>query len=112
MSVPLTLRPVSDSSLEVKESPVTQSPDGQIIYALTTTNIGSSPSSALVTAKNLTTDKTVTGQILSGSVSISGDVITLPTVQSLVANNLYQIEIQFTISSVVYERYLRIRCQP
>ena len=111
MSVALTLRPVSDSSLDVKESPVSQSPDEQIIYALTTTNIGSSPTSPAVTATNITTGKTVTAQVLSGSASVSSDVITLPTVQNLAANNLYRIDIQFTISSVIYERHLKIFCK-
>lgn len=110
VSVALTLRPVTDRSLEVKESPVAQSPDEQVVYALTTTNVGSSHSSPSATAKNLTTGKTVTSQVLSGSASASSDVITLPTVQSLIAGNLYQIEIKFTISGTVFERYLKIRC--
>lgn len=109
MTVGLTLRSVSDDSLEVKESPLTQSPDEAIVYTVTTTNVVSSPTSPAATAKNLTTGKTVTSAVLSGSASASSDVITLPTVQNLIDGNLYQIDVQFTVSSTTYERYIRIR---
>jgi hypothetical protein len=113
MAVALTCRPVSDPSLQVVQSPVVQSPDEVVTYALTTTEIGSSPTSPAVAAKDLTDNQTVTAQVLTGSASVSGDIITLPTVGGLIVGHLYRIDIQFTISGAggPFERQLRIKCR-
>lgn len=111
MPVSLTLRDITSRDLSVKESPVYQTEGEQIVYALTTTNIGSSPSSITVTAKNLSSGgQNVTANVLSGSASVSSDVITLPTILNLVKREIYQIKIQFTLSGIATPlvRYLRI----
>lgn len=99
-------------TLEVAEGRKTQGPDEQIAYTVTTTNVGSSPSSVAVTAWDLTDDnKVVTGTVLNGSASVSGDVITTPTVQSLTAGRLYRIEVKFTSGGNVFEHYFEIQAE-
>ena len=97
---------------EVVESRLTQGADESIPYALTTTNWGSSPTNVAVVAKNVTAGNTdVTATVLSGAASVSGDVITLPTLISLTAGNLYRIEVKFTISSTIFEAFLLVQAE-
>jgi hypothetical protein len=113
VTITLSCRPITSRSLEVAESPMVQSPGAQVIYALDVTNIGSSPSSSAVSARNISTGQTVTAQVLSGVASAANNIITLPTLKSLVAGNEYQLDIQFTLtgSATPLERFLRVICR-
>ena len=110
MTVAITLRPVLDSSLQVKESPVSQPPTVNTEYDLTTTEIGSSPTSPVVTAINKTTRETVTATVVNGSATAALDVITF-NIHVLSLRYQYEIAIQFTIGNTVYIRYLIIQCE-
>lgn len=81
------------------ESPLFQGVTEQVIYNLTTTPWGSSPSSPSLTI----TDRTgadVTASVTSGSTTVLGDVITLAKIQSLSrASSPYKLLVEFTIGS-------------
>lgn len=95
-------------SREVKESPVEQGADEQIAYRLTTTPWGSSPSSVAVAAYDITENARtdVSATVLTGSASVTGDVITLPVLKSLTAEKVYRVEIKFACSGNVFEAIL------
>lgn len=88
----------------IKDSPIYQGEDEQLVYTLTTTPWGSSPSSPAVTIKDAA-GTAVTANFTSGSASISGDVITLPTILNLIADIEYRLEVRFTISGNVEEAW-------
>ena len=79
----------------VQESPLEQGIDEQITYNLTTTPWGSSPTAVTVKAYDITDGAyaDVTSTVLSGEASVSGDVITLPSLESLTAGKRYRVEI-------------------
>ena len=92
----------------IVESPLYQGVDEQIAYTLTTTNWGSDPSSQSDVIKDKDgEDQSAT--CLSGSSSVSGDVITTRTVKSLTAGEVYRLEIKFTVSGNIMEAYVFIR---
>jgi len=98
-------------SLDVKESPVDQGRDEEISYTLTTTPWGSTPTNVLVTAYDASaTFKDVSSTVLSGSPSISGDVITLPVLKSLTMGHVYRVEIKFTVGGNVEETHVEVHC--
>lgn len=86
-----------------------QGADEQITYVLDTSNFPSAPPNAgAVTVKvySLPDLTDVTTSVTSGSVSVSGDNITFPTVKSLTAGTVYRIEVKWTGSDGdVYEAY-------
>ena len=99
---------------EVVESPQYQGVDEELVYALTTTNFGSSPSSPSVVVKDMTAggDGTdVTANVTSGSASVFGDIVTLPTILDLTAGSFYRVEIQFTSGSNLFECFFYIRAR-
>ena len=97
------------TSRRVKESDLRQGEDEQIAYTVTTTPWGSSPTNVAVVAKDMTDNNAVvTSTVLSGSASVSGDVITTPKVQNLVAGHKYRIEVKFTASGNVLECYFEL----
>ena len=88
---------------------VTQGEDEQLVYSVTTTNWGSSPTSVSVVAKDVSDSNTdVSATVLSGSATVSGDVISLPTVKSLTAGSRYRIEVKFTSGGSIFEGYFLI----
>jgi hypothetical protein len=92
---------------KIIESPLKQGMDEQIVYTLTTTPWGSSPSNVTVVLKD--SDGTdVSGTKLSGSVSVNGDVITTPKVIGLAAGEKYRLEIKFTVSGNIVEAWAEI----
>lgn len=94
-------------SRKIIESPLIQGSDEQISYTLTTTPWGSSPGSVTVVIKDANgTD--VSATCLSGSASVSGDVITTPKVIGLTPGSKYRMEIKFTISGNVLEAWAEI----
>jgi len=99
------------TSREVVEGKLYQGIDEQIVYSLTTTPWGSSPSGVSVKAYDASDGYAdVTTTVLSGSASATGDVITLPKVKSLTLGHLYRIEVQFTVtgSATPFEAYVQI----
>ena len=91
----------------IEQSPLYQGEDEEIAYTLTTTPWGSDPSSPAVVLKDADgTD--VSSTYLDGSASVSGDVITTPTVKSLVDGASYRLEIKFTIAGNIEEAWADI----
>lgn len=90
-----------------------QGTDESIVYSITTTSWGSSPTNVIVKGYDVSTGgrDDVSTNILSGSASVSGDVITLPVIQSLLANKTYRIEIKFTSGGNTFEPYLLIQSE-
>lgn len=100
------------TSREVAEGEQVQGIDEQIVYTLTTTNWGSSPSSPAVVAKDLTLGEVdVSTTVLSGTASVAGDVITLPTLKNLTRDHRYRVEIKFTSGSSIFEAYFYVRAE-
>lgn len=100
------------SKLEVAEGTQYQGADEELVYTLTTTKFGSTPSSVTVTVKDLTANwKDVTSDVTSGSTSIASDVITLPTVKSLTPDHTYRVEVKFTSGSSIFEPYFIIEAE-
>lgn len=95
---------MTDNIREFVESPLYQGQDEQIKYSLTTTNWGSTPSSPVVKIyKQDGTDVSSTN--LSGTATVSGDVVTTPFVTGLTAGLRYRLEIQFVSGGNTYETY-------
>jgi hypothetical protein len=96
---------------EVNESPLVQGADEQIVYELTTTPWGSSPSAVAVKAFDVTSGSytDVTAAVTSGSASVADDIITLPAVKSLTAGNVYKIEVKFTCGVNTFEAWLTLQ---
>ena len=103
---------------EIKEGLQEQGVEEEIVYTLTTTPWGSSPSS--ITAKVYSVDETstpptytdVTSTIMpTGSASAVGDVISLPKAKSMTEGVLYRFEVKFTCSGNVFEPYAMVRCK-
>jgi hypothetical protein len=100
------------TSRQTIERNLVQGADEQIIWSLTTTPWGSSPTSVTVVAKDIDDDyNPVSDTVLSGSASVSGDVITLPTLKSLTAGKRYRIEVKFTVDGQILEAWFLITGQ-
>lgn len=113
MTVALQLRDVTTNSIELLESPILQSPSGDITYSLDVSDYGDTPTNTSVTAFNLSSGDNVSTVVLSGTTSVLGNVITFPNVSSLLLNYLYKLQINFTITSTgePFTRFLRIQCR-
>ena len=100
------------ASRRVAEGVQRQGEDESIRYGITTTAWGSSPSSVIVVAKDITDPNNisvVTDNVLSGSASVSGDVITCPALANLTKGHKYKIEVRFTDSNNnVWEPYIEV----
>ena len=92
---------------EIIESPQPQGVDEEIVYTLTTTPWGSSPSASAVAVFDVTdgSREDVTGDVMTGSPSEAGDVVTLPTLKDLTAGKKYRVEIQFTSGGNIFEAF-------
>ena len=104
---------------QVKESPIDQGADENIVYTITSTPWGSSPGSSSAKIYLYAgddendaasyTDKTADN--MTGAASESGDVVTLPAIDALVADTKYRVEVQFTCSGNVFEPYFWIHAE-
>ena len=85
-----------------------QGTDEEIAYSMTTTNWGSDPTDVVVKAYDISSASRVdvTATVLSGSASVTGDVITLPKLKALTAGTPYRIEVKFTSGGNIYEPYV------
>lgn len=95
--------------LDFEQSPVYLSSLDDIIYTTDTEDYGGSPTDVVTTAKNLTTGETVTSYIINGSPTVSGDIITWPSIEDCVPNQMYGVFQKFTCSSNIYQRRLVIK---
>ena len=95
----------------VLPSPLVQGEDEAITYTLATTAWGSSPSAVVVQAYDVTDGGyvDVSGEVLSGSAAVVGDVITLPVLLGLAAGRVYRVEVRFTAGGNVFECWLELR---
>jgi hypothetical protein len=92
---------------EVNEGLQYQGVDEEVVYSITTTPWGSDPSGP--TAVLLDPDgEDVSATMLSGAPNATGDVITTPIVKSLIAGELYRLDIKFTAGGQVLECYFEI----
>ncbi len=94
--------------LEFADSPIRMAVGESLTYSFDTADYGGTPTVSSVTAQNLTTGKTVTSQILTGSASVSTDTITLPAIGSLIKHNLYAVDVAFTCNGQDYVRRLKV----
>jgi hypothetical protein len=76
---------------------VRQRPLEAIVYSIATTEWGSSPSSVTMTLSDVTDPEPVdvSADCLSGTATVSGNVILLPAVKDLVKEHLYWLECEF-----------------
>lgn len=92
---------------EVKGGELVQGVDEEIVYTVTTTPWGSSPTNVAVTVLDLSDDSNdVTATVTSGASSVSGDVITLPKLLSLTVDHRYKVQVEFTSGNSVFVAYL------
>lgn len=97
--------------LEVAEGIRFQDSDERRVYTITTTNVISDPTSPSVTVYDESTNTDVTSTVMpTNSPSASGDVITLSLLRGLTAGHSYRVEVEFTVSSQIIERYFRVKC--
>lgn len=94
---------------EVAEGTQPVGEDEEVVFTVDVTNWGDSPTSPSVVVKNLNADTDVTSTVMpTGSPSVNGNVITLPTIKLLTKNISYRIEVKFTIGGNVLECYIPI----
>jgi len=100
---------MADYDRQVKEQDIVQGIDEEIVYTLTTTPWGSSPIGVSAKAYDLSAPYTdVSATVLSGSPSVSGDVITLPILKSLTEGKRYRIEVKFTAGGNIFEAWFEV----
>ena len=90
---------------EITQGIQVQGVDEEIVYTVTTTPWGSTPTSPSVVVKSVTAGLAdVTATVMpSGSPSVLGDIVTLPTLKSLTENVSYRIELKFTSGGSIFE---------
>jgi len=99
------------SGLEVSEGQREQSADEEIIYTLTTTPWGSSPTNVAVTAYDESRKSVVTSTVFpANSPTVDGDVITLSPLKALIKGHIYRVEVKFTSGGNIYEAYFNVKC--
>lgn len=94
------------ASRKFKESPMEQGEDEKFAYKLDTSNWPGTgdPTSPVVVIKDADLED-VSGTHLSGSTSVSGDIITTPLVVVLVPTVTYRFEIKWVKSGNTLEAY-------
>ena len=96
---------------EIDEGPQTQGADEKIVYSITTTNWASSPTSPSMVVKN-SAGVDVSSTVVSGSISASGNIITLSAISGLTAGERYRVEVRFTAGGgAPFECYFFIDCE-
>ena len=96
---------------EISESPLYQGSDEQIAYQLTTTPWGSNPTNVICKiyyVKDGAFTDYSTSCFGATTATISGDIITTPSVKSLTSGDKYRFEIKFTAGGNIYEPWATI----
>ena len=98
---------------EIKENMIFQGSDESIVYSLTTTPWGSTPTSTAAAIFTVVGDTytNLTTTCMTGSTSVTGDIITLPSVHSLTAGTQYRVEVLFTSSGNIFEAVAMIKAE-
>ena len=98
---------------EVVEGRLVQGSEEIIYYTLTTTAWGSAPGSVSIKAYEVTGGAyvEVTSTVLSGTASVTDDVITLPRLQNLEMGKLYRVEVKFTCNLNTFECFFEVEGQ-
>lgn len=98
--------------LEVLEGTQNQSASEELIYSITTTPWGSTPTSIVVAAYDeASPDTDVTTTVFpTNTPTANGDVISLSALKALTRNHTYRIEVKFTSAGNIYECYFRVKC--
>lgn len=96
---------------QVLERGLRQGEDERIAYSIDTTAWGGAPSSVVVVVKNLTTGTDVTGSTTTGTASVVGNVITLPTLHTLTAGNKYRVEVRFLSGANTFETWFEVQAE-
>ena len=105
MSLPHSIR-------EISQGTQYQGENETIVYTITTTNWAASPTTPSMVVKNNSTGADVTSTIApSGSITASGDVITLKPLTAMTAGTTYRVEVQFTVGSNTFEVYFFVLCE-
>ena len=92
------------NQLDFEQSPKYVSINDELVFTTDTEDYGGSPTSIVQTAINLTTGKDVTANIISGSPSVSGDIITWASVSGFIYGQMYGILMKFTCGDNTYMR--------
>lgn len=100
-------------SREVVEGSQKQGVDEKVAYSITTTPWGAAPTNVSVVVKDMRDSNTVvTATVMpTGSVSVVGDVITLPLLQALTRGHVYRVEVIFTAGGNTFEPYFIIQAE-
>ena len=85
---------------EVVEGVQVQGEDEVVYYSITTTPWASAPANVSVVVKDAMGND-VSDDVLSGTLSVAGDLITLPSIGGLTAGGIYRVEVQFTAGPFV-----------
>ena len=104
----------NDKIRQVAEGEQYQGVDEEVVYTISTTKWGGSPSGVSVAVYSVSgsTYTDVKSTVMpSGSPSVSGDVITLPPLKALTQGTIYRIEVKFTAGGNVLEPYVIIKAQ-
>ena len=81
------------------------------VWGIDVTNWGSSPSSPDMVVWDLSDEnEDVSADVLSGSMTVDGNVVYLKKIASLTAGSNYRAWVKFTVGSDVLEAYLDIIC--
>lgn len=105
---------MSNDRRGIVEGKLYQGIEEEITYALTVTNVGSSPTDVTVKAYLYSeTDGSlsdVTSTVMpAGSPSVVGNVITLPELLSLTIDRLYRVEVKYTVSGNIVESWFEVQ---
>jgi hypothetical protein len=98
---------------EIKEGLQYIGEDETIVYTLTTTPWGSSPTSPAAKIFEVSgdtfTDRTTA--LMTGTAAAVNDVITLPAIAGCTAGTDYRVEVVFTISGNTFEAFAELKCE-
>lgn len=98
---------------EIKEGLQYIGADETIVFTLTTTPWGSSPSSPSAKIYEISGDTLtdVTSTCMTGSTTAVNDVITLPAIKSCTAGTDYRVEVKFTCSGNTFEAFAELKAE-
>ncbi len=101
---------MGDTKREVNESPLTQGEDESIAYTIDFTRWGT-PSAPVVTLYDETSAEDVTGSKLTGSASVTDNVVTTPEVYGLTRGRTYRLSCAVTIDGNTMSAFCRIKAE-
>ena len=102
---------VNPNVREVVEDTQFQGVDEEIIYKITTTPWGGTPTSVSAVAKDSAGVDVSSTVFPAGSISVASDVITLKPLKALTAAKQYRIEVKFTSDSNILECWFEVQAE-